>query len=262
MASLAYHAMTGQDALPEPRDALAPEYLSEVRAYQAQRASLQEVSKAFTKDGEDFRSALIAVAKSPWFRAYNSAPLNETQAAELKHLGTARFESPEGLSRKMTALFGKDYFPEIQELYGAMYGGFSSQPGSVRATETHAVSQGVSERLALSVACRAVSVDFERPAEQRFLFPQVNLDDTDPGKIRENAQYLHQHLLGEGLGVDDPEIVATAALFDATRLTAAGEESALGICAGNVVTSDTGGIVRGWMAVVAYLIMDYRFIFD
>jgi hypothetical protein len=100
--------------------------------------------------------------------------------------------------------------------------------------------------------------------------------------VRQNIQHLHRYLLGEELALTDAEIQHTYALF-ATVLQQG--QSALGTettslptrCMRNNDIStgaslNTGGVdrrlrndnnyvVRAWMAVVAYLLADYRFIY-
>jgi hypothetical protein len=133
------------------------------------------------------------------------------------------------------------------------------------------------------------AVDFKRPPETRVLFPEVELSAMPgaPGAeaaIRANLVYMHEHLLGESLGPDDPEIDRSYGVFEAvwddgqaglllpetpypTALPgpcramidpATGEE----IPAELQITEDPDYTVRAWMAVTTYMLADYRFLYE
>ena len=79
--------------------------------------------------------------------------------------------------------------------------------------------------------------------------------------IRQNIQFLHRHILGEDLPINDPEIEQTYQLFVDVR--AAGETTIQSQCRGAAnVSSDNNGTVIPWMAVVTYLLADYRFLYE
>ena len=91
--------------------------------------------------------------------------------------------------------------------------------------------------------------------------------------MRANIQYLHRYLLGEELALNSPEITETYALFSAA-LQDGGSVALPSRCVRtkNLLTGETlsgGGLktdpnytIRAWMAVVAYLLSDYGFLYE
>jgi len=72
--------------------------------------------------------------------------------------------------------------------------------------------------------------------------------------------HLHRILLGEDRTVNDNEVEATYQLFLDVR--ALGDTSIPSQCRANGVSTDTNGTVLPWMAVVTYLLNDYRFLYQ
>ena len=137
-------------------------------------------------------------------------------------------------------------------------------------------------------------------ANQNHLFPYVTVDtlprdeDGNPdndamGLIRKNIRYLHALLLGEERAFDDPEFTYTEDLFldvlatgqaeirdaekqwEVNRLPSAckrhhdlvtGEDLHVDGGPDNSLQEDPTYIIRSWMAVVAYLLADYRFVYE
>jgi len=94
--------------------------------------------------------------------------------------------------------------------------------------------------------------------------------------IRRNIQHLHERILGEKLDINDPEIERTYQLFVKTwrELHAAANTDLPYECEGRwdretgaalmgaqiQVTDDRYFTVRSWMAVLSYLMLDYKFL--
>lgn len=76
--------------------------------------------------------------------------------------------------------------------------------------------------------------------------------------IKRNIRHLHQHLLGEELALDDPEIERTYALFKEVFENSEPETSELNIRCEQ--TNGSSAIRRAWSAVVAYLMADFRYL--
>jgi hypothetical protein len=142
----------------------------------------------------------------------------------------------------------------------------------------------VQERMANELACYAVPNDFLADADQRLLFPYVEADNQaisaqDQADIKTNIQHLHAHLLGETLAIDDAEVQITYDLF--TEVLTSGqvnigisEDANLPLRCRRSVDLETGDalptslrqdpdyVLRAWMAVAAYLMSDYRFVYE
>ena len=190
----------------------------------------------------------------------------EGQSAD--DVGSGRRITPEELYRKIASTFGDGYEwtgPETRSgLLGAhrlLYGGIDSEDVIKRSSEANALSNGIQLRIANQIACDRVAADLN---DGGILFPIATLND-DPesaagaDRVRRNIQFLHRHLLGEDLSLDDPEIEKTLALFLDARAT--GETNIPGACRGGGAATDANGTVIPWMAVVTSLLSDYRFFY-
>jgi len=171
---------------------------------------------------------------------------------------------------------------EMKTLYGGMDGSFDGV--KVRSRQPSTLTAAIVEHMALSASCESVTRDFDKPAASRKLFPHVNASLVPNGNaaspeqapIIKNIQYLHETILGERLAENDPEILATYQLLVdahndgvAANLPAALERPCandMNLATGELVnggtTQDPSYIIRAWQAVVAYMLMDYRFVFE
>jgi hypothetical protein len=162
-----------------------------------------------------------------------------------------------------------------------------------RLKEPNGVMASVSLRMANDVACVSSARDFAIDAAVRRLFPFVEPTyepETADGfaipaveeKIKKNIQHLHYRLLGESLALDDAEINHTYTLWAQTwqEGKAAMEEGEITrnlpwACTGSWVSwtntslpselrvrYDDNYTIRAWTAVIAYLLTDYRFLYQ
>jgi len=172
--------------------------------------------------------------------------------------------------------------------YQQIYGGIDSFNVIDRLVEPNGLMVKVQERMANELACYAVPNDFLALADKRLLFPSVatsTLPGSGDAAIMTNIQHLHQHLLGETLDLTDPELLTTYQLF--TEVLAAGQANIgstettalpqrcmrnLDMVTGEVLVAGDGSdgrlrqdpnfVIRAWMAVVSYLLSDYRFLYQ
>ena len=175
--------------------------------------------------------------------------------------------------------------------YRTLYGGINSGSISKRVDELNGVMANIQLRMALQMSCFPVSRDFYFDLKDRKLFPYVT-STTEPildgaiADIKKNIQYLHKHILNEDLAINDPEIEATYKLFYETYLEGkagidAGDVSGdlLGECqlhndpvtfeslystgrASKRVYQDPNYVIRSWSAVIAYLLSDFKFVYE
>jgi hypothetical protein len=150
----------------------------------------------------------------------------------------------------------------------------------------------IAARMSNEMSCWTTARDFSHEPPDRLLFPFVepdSLPEDDNGNaipavidsIKANIQYLHNHVLGEKLELDDPQIDRTYGLFidiwKDGKLGVASEtySASLGACGasndwwtGNPlpeerqITSDPDYTIRAWMGVMSYLLSDYRFLHE
>ncbi len=221
--------------------------------------------------------------------------------SELSVLGTARWLTPEMLDRKIQAVTGypwqrslnnSNYLLGFDE-YRIFFGGIDSDTIIERMTVPNGIMTSVSSRMANEVACWNTARDFTKPAASRNLLPYVEpgFEPEDENgfeipasseAIRANIQYLHWQLLGERIELDAPEVDQSYALFlevwrDGKRGMGLGEytPNLPGDCQATVdfwsdqplsdaerITQDPNYTIRAWMAVMTYMLSDYRFLHE
>lgn len=228
--------------------------------------------------------------------------LASDRAVELAELGTGRLSTPMLLSRKIEAVTGLpwtrgyDQNDQLMTNYHILYGGIDSESVTKRLTSPNGVMASVAWRMANEVSCNSVATDFKRAEADRHLMRFVTLDDmpeTASGdeipaaveRIKQNIQYLHAHVLGEDLEAGDPEIDRTYQLFvetwregkgfvDDELDTTVGEwmvyqcQARIDLATGEdlpddqQLRTDPNYTIRAWMAVVTYLLSDYKFLYE
>lgn len=296
MVRLVYTGITGQDPLEEPMELQDVDYLASIRAYEAQDFVFKQVAEAFVSSGYDLRVVIKELVKTHYFRAVGTdEALDEQRYMELADMGTARLLPPEALERRLVSTLGMGWQKGganvllSGDYYKFFYGGIDSVSVTDRLTEMNGVMASVVDRMANEMACTVTAADFTRAPEERVLFPEVELGDLPgaPGAeqaIRNNLVYMYDHLLGEALTADDPEIdraygVFTAVWQDgqagllleedpypmalpnpcrATTDPATGEA----IPADAQITEDPDYTVRAWMAVTTYMLGDHRYLYE
>jgi hypothetical protein len=285
--------LTGLEPLTALTAGTDPELLA---ALAQQDAWVQRVGDEFVARDHDIKYVIEQVVRSRYFRA--TGELGAAPGA-LHHAGTAKLLSPEELDRKIIGTLGfpwrdrTDRDNLLLAEYRMLYGGIDSFSITERLRDPNGVMASVVQRMATKMSCEVVPRDFLLPKEQRRLFPHVDQDWaplTEQGfavpeaeaLIRENIRWLHYRLLGEELSPGAAEEQATYELFLATW-----QEGRAAVLAGELdddlpsdcrATADfwTGEslpsalrneadddyLQRAWMAVVAYLLTDYRFLFE
>jgi hypothetical protein len=288
-----YKGLTGHDPLPYPRDAKAGVFPALLSGWEAQDAFFRETADAFAKSGFNLKTIVKAVIKSPYFRGVAG---DFSKMVEMKDIGTGRLLTPEMLNRKIPAIVGihwrKGYEWDRQhdwlaEDYELLYGGIDSDAVTSRLVSPNGIVASVAARMANEVACHATAFDFTKAAKDRRLFPLVELTEVPESAgntvdgsvtdIKKNIQYLHQLVLGEKLELGDPEIERTYQLFLDTwrELSLDGDTGITWECSGRwdqtngtdlpdgvQITEDKTFAVRSWMAVMTYLLSDYKFLYE
>lgn len=294
-------AMTGQEVLAAVEDPEAEGAAAKQQAFEAQDAFFVKVAQDFAASDFDFKLVVKEIVKSDYYRAKNTfAPeLSEEEAEVLDQVGTAHLLTPEQLSAKIEATTGYPWRNRPQDRdyllgdYEIFYGGIDSNAVTERISEPNGIMANVIRRMANEVACRVTARDFTKNRAERALFPEVETTFTPEDEngfiidgavdaILANIQHLHRRLLGEVLPADDPEIQRTYDLFYETW--SEGSEKVLleqwsdylpNACRATTdwwtgedlsddkrVSQDEKYTVRAWMAVMAYLLSDYKYLYE
>ena len=192
-----------------------------------------------------------------------------------------------------------DYTSKLNSTYHKIYGGIDSDSVTTRLRTPNGLMGTMQLRMANELACYAVPHDFWLPTGERRLFLFVDhtmspinasgqLDAAVMLRVRDNLQYLHKYLLGEEVGLQSAELQATEQLFmtvlnrgrqllrenaadwSAVRLHGdcdrtrdlEGKELYEKNGADRRLMEDRQYVIRAWMAVVAYLLADYKFFYS
>ncbi|MCA9652333.1 MAG: hypothetical protein H6712_14730 [Myxococcales bacterium] len=294
MVHIVYTGLTGQEPLSEPMELEDADYLAQIRAFEAQDYVFKKIAEGFVATDYDLRFIVKELVKTHYFRATNTeAPLDEQRYMELADMGTAHILSPEALHRRVESTLGVPWKKNGTDVllsgdyYKFFYGGIDSVSVTDRLTEMNGVMANVADRMANEMACTVTAYDFTKPVEERLLFPEVELSDL-PGSgesaIRANLVHLHGHLLGETLEPNDPEIDRSYEVF--TSVWEDGQAGLLletdpyavslpnpcrattdpvsgdAIAAESQIVDDPDYTVRAWMAVMSYMLGDYRYLYE
>jgi hypothetical protein len=287
-----YKGLVGQEPLSAPQDMTAPDYASLQTAYQSQSSTLGDLATLLINNNWDLRALIVATIKTPYYRMIDA---DKPGRVELTEIGGVLIP-PETLHDKIAATVGyhwSDNTPDAwgfdglqrfmllqQDKFRIFYGGIDSSNVINRQTLPSGLTAAISERMALEMACRYVGIDFNKMKESRLLFPLVDVTQTPTGDpqadadIVSNITYLHDRLLGETLAADDPELMATYQLLNDAYTGLQGQPAALpDTCKANHnldervdvpggITTDPSYMIRSWQAVIAYMLMDYKFLFQ
>ncbi|MEZ4294328.1 MAG: DUF1592 domain-containing protein [Polyangiaceae bacterium] len=297
MVHTVYTGITGKEPLPYPSDTEA-DYKDKLAAWDAQDAFFRQASAALIASDYNLKTVVKAVIKSPYFRATG---VTTTPPARLADMGSGRLLTPEMMNRKIRAITGVywGYFDgdgirrdrlhkETGENYFLLYGGMDSSSVIKHLETPNGTVAAVSNRMANDLSCSLTAWDFTKSAEARRFFPLVdptivpesagNEVPASVTLIKQNIAYLHHLILGEDLTENDPEVQRTYQLFLDTwheLSDAQAGEDLQWWCRGRWdpstgndlpeeihINKDPSYTIRSWMAVMSYLMMDYKFIYE
>lgn len=234
----------------------------------ATTAFVNQVKNQFVTANYDFRLLVKDIVASDYFMARNLAIGEDPDS--YTDIGAGRLITPEELNRKVSEITGVNYEwrgpnsnSGLLGRHRLLYGGIDSDDVTLRITEPTSLVDGIQERISNQVACERVAADLNNA--NGILFPFVDATDVPDGgagetAIRQNIQFLHRHILGEDPALNDPEIESTYQLFLDVR--AQGETAIPSQCRGGGSSTDVNGTVIPWMAVVTYLLADFRFLYE
>ena len=288
-----YGSLAGRAPLREPT---ADAGVDELALWRREQDFLDGLADRFVASGEDMREVILDVVLSEWFAA-RSASWVEEGFPEVTALGGGRWSTPERLYQRVAAILGYRWDPlspgvtveEGSQDMEILFGGVDSLSVTRRSQEASPLSANGSIRMALAMACRAVSQDFYLLPEDRRMFPSIEMDqvvsDGDAFEERARADIvgLYTTLLGETVAPDDPQVDASWELFVAVQ-TEGAEWLAQGeapetmensrchatwdpyneqpLSSGSRIRKDPDYTLRAWTAVVGTLLADWRFLHD
>lgn len=288
-----FTGLTGHKPTSFPDEPNAANYAQRLAAWETEDAFIRKTTAEWEKGGKNLKSIIKTVIKSPYYRATALPAPDPTAHASV---GTAKHLSPEMLTRKIKAIFGVGWIKQyefendhnwLREDYELIYGGIDSDNVPVRLTEPNGITSSVGWRMANEMACHVTAYDFTKEVSERRLFTDAGLSDVPessgnsvPGsisKIKQNIVKLHDLVLGEKLDVNDPEIERTYQVFYGTWKELNDTKAKPNLyweCQGRIdpntgkdiddskkIDDDPNYTIRAWQAVIAYLILDYKFLY-
>jgi hypothetical protein len=191
----------------------------------------------------------------------------------------------------------RSYASKLNNTFHQIYGGIDSDSVTTRLKSPNGLMGAMQIRMANEMSCYAVPYDFWLPQDQRKLFLFVDhemspydeagvIDEGNMNLIRQNIQFLHEYLLGEQLAPGASELQISEQLFmgtlnrgrqimlnssnssnrnlpydcDRTR-DFEGVDLEDDDQVNSRLVEDRQYVIRSWMAVVAYLLADYKFLY-
>ena len=277
MVEHVWYILFGRQVLKPPRDIEDPMFGPRRRAYAVQRALIDQVAGELTEADFNLKVAFKSLALSPFYRADGLKELaaDACRQAELDDVGLVRLLTPEQLERKITAIFGSKWgrLTGRESKFQILYGGIDAHEVTERISEPSGVMGAIQRIMSNDVACQNVAVDFTKPAAERRLFPDVELD-TVPGsdadseqRLRATIAHLHRLVLGQQIGSEHPEVQATYQLFtqfisDARRASFEKRGSYFCDRVDDQWVEDPHYTLRAWRGVVTYLLRQREFLYE
>jgi Protein of unknown function (DUF1588)/Protein of unknown function (DUF1592) len=288
-----YQSLIGEAPLPFPEDPTSGGF----QAWEAQDATLRAITQSFVASDYNFKTAIVQLVLSPYFRGSNTTATTPARLAQLVSVGTGRLLTPELLDRKLEGVFGFAWNngdrSALLNDYRLLYGGIDSESVTERLDTPNGMMSAITWRMATEMACRGAALDFARGQSARTLFPNVDpttvpedeiaqaLPD-NVAKIQQNLAHLYERMFGETLVQGSPEAERVYDLFLTTwregRAKLASMEvgrdltwecqyrrapgSQEDLPEAQMLTRDENYVIRSWMAVITYMLSDYRFLYD
>lgn len=285
-----YVGLIGSEPLPYPA-ADDPAFDEKATAWREQNRIMQTILTSYTTANQNVKALVKGLIMSPIYRTVSS----KDQAPGLvEPFGTGRLLIPEALARHLYPTVGVrwvryDRQDALPTDYNLLYGGIDFENVTKRLTVPNAIIGNVGQRMANEISCAATPWDFLKPQAQRALFkfvePSQYPEDENGfavpnavGNIKQTIQHLHARLLGENLEIGDPEIERTYSLFLETyrELQKKKDQTLPYECQGRWdqntgmalpmdkvgITDDKFYTVRAWQAVVAYLMLDWKYLYE
>jgi hypothetical protein len=275
-----WYILMGRKPLLPPEDIDDPMFVARRRAYRLQRDEIEQIASRFAEADFNLKVVFRELVQSNYYRVDGlSSAVNESQRlAELEDIGVVRLLTPEQLERKLTAIFGKRWgrLTDPESKFKILYGGIDSKQVTQRLTDPSGAMGAIQRIMANDIACRHVAPDFSLPADERRLFPGIEIDVV-PGtsaesdhQIRLAIVHLHELFLGRFDTIDDPEVQRTWDLFAGIVEDAASREGISKVESYSCQTlhdktprdPDPDYTIRAWRGVVTYLLRQHEFLYE
>jgi hypothetical protein len=282
-----YKGFTGQYPIQVSADASA----AMKDAARVQREYFKDLANQFKASNYNIKFLVKSLLKSPYFRAKGISGGYQTLHPTT---GSQQLLTPRMLDDKIYELLGvrwttnnlvtgthylyKSDLSSGLAIFDLLYGGINFDDIVERIVSANTVMTSIQDKMAMEVGCRATLADFFRPQAQRKLL--VGVENTavpnnsaDIAAIKNTIKNLHLHLWGEANQVD---LDAAYELFYTIQTQGKSmgigaamtcrlnndPDTAVSLPNNQRITNDPEFTMRSWGAVIAYMLMDYRFLVE
>lgn len=293
-----FEVLIGEEPMMPPADPSAEGAALQQAKYDLQTALFDTISQQFVSSSFNLKALIAKVVLSPYYRAQHVDSQLASEAAGAI-AGSPQLLSPENLDRKLKAVTGFSWKPrniasnQLLVDYRLLYGGIDSNGVTKRLRKPNGLMANIGLRMANEVSCWVTAKDFTLDKDQRRLYPKVERSfepETDDGfpipqaqtKIKENIRYLFRRVLDEEHRLDSAEVERAYGIFydtwaegKAALATGEAEQALWYYCradreyytwdvlpAERRIVYDRNYVLRSWMAVLTYMLADYRFLYE
>ena len=278
-------AVFGSEPVLQPTEPSDADYAQKLAVYTEQQRLIGELASSFRSSNYHLKTLLADMAMTPVFRATAS-----DNAQYYADMGAGQLHTAEQLNRKIRALTGQRWHHTwdaqqdllANEFYG-LFGGIDSDTVVKRADSLNTLMYAVAGRMSHEMVCRAVINEFEQPRASRTLFTLVDMTDTPANAsaaVRAQINALIARLWGDPLTDLSVEQNSAYNLFQEvwadrvanapstwlyhndTQNDAEDEFCLLEWDNESALRQDPNHTLRSWMAVLTYLLSDFRLLYE
>ena len=283
MVRIVYEGLFSEKLLLSPSDSSTQE---EKDAFNTQRAWVNSLAQSLESGGWNLRALVKSMVMSTYYRAASSELENTVL---LSKVGASQLLSPEALQRKLVATvgFGWDKMNSVSNRL--MYGGINSDDVTEELKEPSGVIAAIQSRFAVEMACRVTPYDFALPASERSLFSGIeyttlpfddagNVLEDNVSLIKETITRMYWNMYGERVTSSSPEVEAAYELYYDVLVTYRernpgrffscrarnymNDDGTSGAALPQSFEYDFSYSVQAWTALVAYMLSDFRFVYE
>lgn len=278
-------AVFGAEPVLQPTEPSDADYAQKLAVYTEQQRLIGELAQSFRASGYRLKELLADMALTPVFRATGN-----TGDGDFADMGAGQLHTAEQLNRKVKALVGRSWHHTwsedhelLQEDFYGLFGGIDSDTVVKRADSLNTLMYAVAGRMSHEMVCSAVIAEFEQPRASRTLFTLVDMTDTPANAsaaVRAQINALIARLWGDTLTDLSVEQESAYNLFNevwADRMANApstwlyhndtmddanDEFCVLDWDNPAALKQDPNHTLRSWMAVLTYLLSDFRLLYE
>ncbi len=192
---------------------------------------------------------------------YAPASLNVSTPAD-SFLGAVNLRTPEMIQRRFLSELNDDWYIGDVD-YAMYYGGLDYDSVTVRTKDIESIKVAMQSKFGNQATCQNLYLDFEKEADQRTLFPYIELGDSDDAKLIQSIQYLLLILQAQDLPddhVEVTELVEYWKVFKSMAKSSGGSDEF--ICSEGGRSRDNSFTLHAWHSIVAVLVDDFDYLFE